>query len=283
MNRRRRQSPIHWVALGVSCLAALVVVMPLRPVEPLGKTKGAAFAPLLASQGVAQSAAFHRLEFQERTSFSTEPLFRKPGAPSLAASGSPRRVLTVTRTVSPIPVDFHKPRQEWNHLTPEVRTLIDSAVVQPGVWSRVQLHGTHSNRDSVAGLARWHHQIAASKRGLAYHFVIGNGGGEQDGQIHVGSHWMNQRTAGQSTVADGGKNGGVIDVALIGDFALKGPTPAQLEALDELLDYLSMKTGLLPVDVHGSGESLSGHTGSCLGPGFPARQLVEELAVGRGG
>ena len=118
---------------------------------------------------------------------------------------------------------------------------------------------------------------------MAYHFVIGNKSESQDGQIHVGRRWKTQAIADLPSSEKGADQFGVIEVALVGDFESRGPTPSQLEALDELLDYLRMKTGVLRVDVHGGVESPAGHTGSCLGPGFPARQLIEELAVGRGG
>ena len=51
------------------------------------------------------------------------------------------------------------------------------------------------------------------------------------------------------------------------------PTRAQLEALDELADYLAMTTGTVPVAGH---RADTGGPASCLGTFFPD----EEIAAG---
>jgi hypothetical protein len=46
----------------------------------------------------------------------------------------------------------------------------------------------------------------------------------------------------------------------------------QLQALDELMDYLGMKLGVVPISAHDAGGT--GH-GRCLGPKFPLDQIIQ--------
>lgn len=66
-----------------------------------------------------------------------------------------------------------------------------------------------------------------------------------------------------------------MHLCMVGDFSRAGPTPEQLEALDELVDYLTLKTGRLEVGPHESAEQ----TARCLGPFFPLHLVMHAMAA----
>jgi hypothetical protein len=139
------------------------------------------------------------------------------------------------------------------------------------VWHRILLHGSGSARGDAASLDRQHRRLRGLRDGLAFHFVIGNGTDSRDGQIEVGARWRNG--AAVPSLPDHGMGDSTISVCLVGDFNAAPPTRAQLEALDELADYLAMTTGAVLVSSH---RGATGGPASCLGAFFPD----EEIAAG---
>jgi hypothetical protein len=109
---------------------------------------------------------------------------------------------------------------------------------------------------------------------MAYHFVIANGQGEKDGHITVAERWCKGLTAGD--LMDQELREGSVSICLLGDFQQSAPTTAQLEALDELVDYLRVKIGPLKVTTH---TALSKGGAKCMGDKFPEEQVLEALSV----
>lgn len=238
--------------------------------KPVHGQIAAAAIPLLSSRSIEDRDSFHRLDFAAPASFSEEPLFRDPGATNLPGA---KRVLTVAKRVTPLEVNFTAPRTSWHHLDEATRSLVALGARKSASteWHRILLHGSGSARGDAADLDRRHRRLRGLRDGLAFHFVIGNGTGSRDGQIEIGARW----TKGSATpsLADQGLGDSTISVCLIGDFSAAPPTRAQLEALDELADYLAMTTGTVPVAGH---RADTGGPASCLGTFFPD----EEIAAG---
>ena len=275
-HRRRKNHPALMAALALGWLA--LAVLPGRRMTTLDKAFAkpahgpimAAAVPLLSSKAIEDRESFHRLDFAEPAAFSEEPLFRDPGAKS--APGM-KRVLTVAKRVTPLEVDFAAPRTSWHHLDEATRSLVArGARKRPGAeWHRILLHGSGSARGDAASLDRQHRRLRGLRDGLAFHFVIGNGTDSRDGQIEVGARWRNG--AAVPSLPDHGMGDSTISVCLVGDFDAAPPTRAQLEALDELADYLAMTTGAVLVSSH---RGATGGPASCLGAFFPD----EEIAAG---
>ena len=132
------------------------------------------------------------------------------------------------------------------------------------------LHGTGSAVGNLERLEEMQRRLNWGRQSAKALVVVGNGSLGTDGEIEVrlgsGYHWSVESLA----------------IQMVGDFHARGPTAAQLEALDELLDYLSVRVG--PLEVRGHEETGSGRfqrrEGGCLGPLFPLHLVM--LACGSG-
>jgi hypothetical protein len=253
----------------------MVLYGALHPMSPPSKTLAVsdqglvtASAPLLSSGRISNSEAFHRVAFASPVAISDHAQFRDP---STIEPGSGKRILTITKRSKPLPVVFSSPRQSWSHLTERARKQIDAGCRPDSKWDQMVFHGSANRKGSAAQLSRLHHQIKGLKDGLAYHFVIGNGSATSDGEVEVGERWLRSLPSGGAEP----EAAHAISICFIGDFYSAGPTKAQLEALDELLDYLTIKVGPLPVISH---RELAGSEVTCLGPFFPDAQIMDALA-----
>jgi hypothetical protein len=63
--------------------------------------------------------------------------------------------------------------------------------------------------------------------GLGYHFLIGNGKGDGDGNIHIGYRWDNQSPSAVFGATDPALWDGVISICLVGDGTRKKYTKKQ--------------------------------------------------------
>jgi N-acetyl-anhydromuramyl-L-alanine amidase AmpD len=100
-------------------------------------------------------------------------------------------------------------------------------------WKYIYIH--HSASASGSALT-----LAQSAGGLGDHFVIGNGEGSLDGQIEMGSRWVDQLPA---AAPPGAKkiDPACISICMIGDFHQNLPTPVQMQRLQQLVSSLQAK------------------------------------------
>lgn len=214
----------------------------------------ASVVPLLSAAAIADTAAFHRQQTVNMPARSAE--FRHPRMVETLPSAVP-----VAAPVA-LAMDFHAPRVAWHYLTPSLRRSMDAGVASNGApltsQPQIVLHGSGQARGSLALLDRYQASVHGFGAGTAYDFIIGNAQSAGDGVVEVSPRW---------SAASANDGAGNIHICLIGDFQRVPPTPAQLAALDEVLDYLSLKLGRLPVTVHGDGR--------CLGAKFPAEQVID--------
>ena len=131
-------------------------------------------------------------------------------------------------------------------LTPLMSTTsgesIEAIFAKPRVldrarWQAIVIHDSGSPMGTPASLdaaAR-----AANLRGMGYHFVIGNGNGLSDGQLHVGGRWLDQ-AAGAHAAGNRADwfNRYSIGVCLVGDGNRGQFTAAQMRELVQLTDAL---------------------------------------------
>lgn len=264
--------PLRWAAqFALGAIPGLLVVVAILHLAESTTTQhrkhgvsAASMIPLLSASALADNPAFHRLA-QARSLAMTEAQFRVPNANG--TSHRPKRVLNVTKRSSPLPVNFSAPRQQWQVLDVETRREIDAATPTPQKWSGVVLHGSGTVRGSATLLDRYQAQVKGRTDGAGYHFVIGNGQGAPDGRIQVTEKWK-QAAAGHEASR--------ISVCLVGDFLQRPPTQMQLQALDELMDYLGMKLGVVPVSAHEAGGKGNER---CLGPKFPLEQIIQAVGA----
>lgn len=134
-------------------------------------------------------------------------------------------------------------RRAPQFLTEAVQRQVRAA--QPR-WTGIVLHASDGSGDSPKSLERHHRRVLGLAAGLAWHFVIGDGQRVPAGEITVGPRWIAQQ---DGEALDEGDEAGLIHICLLGEADQPAP-PAQLAALDELLNYLLIRFGDLPIRGH---------------------------------
>lgn len=119
-------------------------------------------------------------------------------------------------------------------------------------WKYIFIHHSQTTSGSAETLA----SDAADPKGMADHFVIGNGDGCKDGAVQYGDRWNEQYPAGKAPDVDR-MNPNCISICLIGDFDRSFPTPTQMKSLGQLVDVLQRRLHIdrehvLMVDAKGS-------------------------------
>ncbi|MFI4883406.1 MAG: peptidoglycan recognition family protein [Phycisphaerales bacterium JB064] len=141
-------------------------------------------------------------------------------------------------------------------------------------WKRIVIHHSASRHGDAAQLARTHQSMGLA--GLGYHFVIGNGRGMADGELHVAERWLRQQpgahVAGPDSLA---YNRDSIGICLVGDGRLEAFGRGQLDRLVAAVATLAremdipMSQILLHEDVAGVDDP---------GPYFPRESFYQRLA-----
>ncbi len=178
--------------------------------------------------------------------------------------------ITVSKSSGVYEVDFSARRRSWKYLTREVRAQIDAASIDRGRWKYVVVHNSATERGNAKVFDYYHRQVRGLTDGLAYHFVIGNGSYSGKGEIEVGQRWLGQVDGWH--LQDESRDRAAIGVCLVGDFNKDKVQQAQLEALDELIDYLKAKAGAIELATH---DQLHSDSLSCPGRYFPDYVLKE--------
>lgn len=119
--------------------------------------------------------------------------------------------------------------------TAKVRKATAALKVKPGRWRWIVAHHSAIKYGNAASYDRTHRR-RGMENGLAYHFVIGNGVDSGDGEIEVGARWLKQLKGGHVHREEINEVG--IGICLVGNFEKTRPTPKQLLAFRELVDYL---------------------------------------------
>jgi len=141
---------------------------------------------------------------------------------------------------------WSRPEVTYRYLSRSVRNEIDRAPVMRRRWQFIVVHNSGTRQGSARIFDYYHRHVRRMKNGLAYHFVIGNGTSTGDGQIEVGDRWRRQINGGH--VHSDYLNNIALGICLVGDFNRGQPTRRQLEACEELINYLRKRCG--KIDAH---------------------------------
>ncbi len=163
------------------------------------------------------------------------------------------------------------------------RPTVPAAWIPPGGfsdrWTCIVIHHSASDSGSLRDIDQWHR--GQGWEGCGYHFVIGNGTRSGDGEIEVSPRWRQQLTGahtrlyGQPSSPEGNYyNEHGIGVVLIGNFDKAPPTPAQMNALIQLVSCLSGSCSIHPSRVYTHGELKAT---DCPGQHFSKPQLRRKL------
>ncbi len=155
--------------------------------------------------------------------------------------------------------------------------LHTNAPIEPNHWRGIIIHHSGSPTGSATSIASQH--LDRGFKGLGYHFVISNGQGAPDGQIHVGYRWMHQAPGAHASGPDADRlNRETIGICLIGDGDRRSFTDAQLASLTSLVALLQNAA-----NIGDAGIYLSRDVSPTSGPGrlFPEASFRQTLALSR--
>jgi len=146
--------------------------------------------------------------------------------------------------------------------------------IKYGPWKYIVVHHSATNVGNARRLDYFHRKIRHMPRGLAYHFVIGNGRGLGDGDIEIGPRWSKQQAGGH--VRSEALNEIALGICLVGNFEKKPPSRKQMDSLVALTRYLQKKFHIPRRRVQGHKETKNAHT-LCPGRYFPLRSFRKRL------
>jgi len=136
---------------------------------------------------------------------------------------------------------FGHSEQHYKYLSRSVRNAIDNANVARHRWRYIVVHNSGTQQGNAKAFDYYHRHVRKMPNGLAYHFVIGNGTSSGNGAIEIGPRWTGQINGGH--VHSDYLNSIALGICLVGDYNRDKPTREQLEALDELIQYLRKRVG----------------------------------------
>ncbi len=155
-----------------------------------------------------------------------------------------------------------------------LETVFDLASpVEPDRWQGIVIHHSASPHGSGETLDAQHRGMGLN--GLGYHFVISNGNGASDGELHVGRRWLEQSPGAHTAGPEGDwYNLNTIGVCLVGDGDRRDFTPAQMQRLIQTVNELQRR-----LDIPASGVRLHRELAGTSSPGlrFPVASFREQL------
>lgn len=117
------------------------------------------------------------------------------------------------------------------------------AAIEDDRWEGIIIHHSGLTFGSPASIAAEHEQ--QGMLGLGHHFIVGNGAGASDGEIHAGFRWLDQLAGAHTAGASADRyNRRYIGVCLVGDGERRPFTDAQLRRLIELVSALQRELNI---------------------------------------
>lgn len=161
-----------------------------------------------------------------------------------------------------------------NRLDAALRRKLECIRVERNRWKYIVIHHSATDSGTLKGMDRYHRDERHMENGLAYHFLIGNGHGMDDGDIAIGQRWTDQLHGGH--LASESLNQNSIGICLVGNFDVRRPTEQQLTSLRNLVDYLVERCAL-PTSALRTHQQINPIHTRCPGSKFP-KSFLSELA-----
>lgn len=149
-----------------------------------------------------------------------------------------------------------------------------SVPVEPARWDSIVI--THSASPFGSPESLEARQRELSQQGLGFHFIVGNGSGMGNGDIHVGYRWLDQQPGLQVFSQTNGPDAGrAISICLVGDGNRRPFTNLQVQRLAQLVATIARQ-----LDIPADRVYLQSQLSQAASPGryFPEAQFRELLA-----
>ena len=111
--------------------------------------------------------------------------------------------------------------------------------VEDADWTSIVIHHLGQPAGTAEQIDRNHRNIGLN--GLGYHFLIGNGNGISDGNVHIGYRWDNQSSGARLSTIDTTRWDSVISICLVGNGNRRPFSDRQLLQLSRLVQRLQVK------------------------------------------
>ena len=123
--------------------------------------------------------------------------------------------------------------------------IVLASVTEQRDWTTIVIHHLGQPAGSPESLDRAHRNSGLS--GLGYHFLIGNGNGLDNGDVHIGYRWLDQTPAARPTGIDPTQwDSGIISICLVGNGNRRPFTKEQLIHLSYLVQRLQLELSIPP-------------------------------------
>lgn len=132
-------------------------------------------------------------------------------------------------------------------------------------WKTITLHHSATIEGNAESFGRNHRRRGMG--GLAYHFVIGNGTGSDNGEIEVGWRWRKQVETNRKRD---------IQICLVGNFNQQQVSEEQFKSLIQLLKILESQYGISVSNIRRHKDVPEALT-ECPGKNFPITRIKSEL------
>lgn len=164
-----------------------------------------------------------------------------------------------------------------NDMTYDVRRELARLNPTAGKWKRIMIHHTATPVGSFKAIDN-NHRNRGMSNGMAYHFLIGNGLGLNDGEIVIGPRWLQQIDGGHTSIP--WLNATSIGICLVGDFENSRPTSRQLQQLSSLCRFLMAQCAIPKSNLitHKMAyQGIPGKSTACPGRNFSLDRLKKDI------
>ncbi len=111
--------------------------------------------------------------------------------------------------------------------------------LESSTWDSIVIVHSGSPAGSAKSITAQHQEVGYD--GLGFHFIIGNGTGMGDGEIHLGNRWLTQTSGAQLAGITPKDASTMIEICLIGDGDRRPFTDQQIQYLAQIVNTLTKR------------------------------------------
>ena len=128
---------------------------------------------------------------------------------------------------------------------PKDPLFVTNRLIKDNMWTDLVITHHGQARGTIESIDHSHSQEGLG--GLAWHFVVGNGNGIEDGVVFCGDRWIEQRLG---SIKINSSAEGVLVIGLVGDGDKRRFTPRQIDSLVTLVHRLQAKLAIPASRIH---------------------------------